>query len=678
MKRNLIFLLLVTLIFGLNPKSAYTEHLGDTLTIGKGNAATKKIVAKRASGSTNPALQWNESTSRWEFSNNGTSFTAMGSGSGGSGINYITEWDAEDGLTTGWATYADAAGTSPVDGTGGAANVTFTNSSSSPLRGNNSFLFTKDAANRQGQGVAYAFTINSADVNKVLTVSFDHSISSGTFVGDDSADLQVFMYDVTNSTLIPVTGNKLTGGAGPHKFAGTFQTTSSTSYRLILHVATTSASAYVIKLDNVSTGPQTVQYGAPVSDWTSFTPTGTWIANTTYTGFYRRVGDSLQVECKIALGGAPTSATLNVNLPSGFVIDVSKLSGNDTDNRNFGTATLLDSGTGNFIGRVGYSTTTAVAIFSSDDASGGVVTSSVSQSAPFTFANGDEIYFSYEVPIAGWSSTVQMSNDTDTRVVAAGYTTPSGTISNGVENLITYTTKLTDTHSAYSSGIYTIQVSGVYEVSANIRVNATISDGDTVSLNIYKNANNTCSQLGSASSNVEIVSSAFCIANFVAGDTISVRGTPQGLAGSPGYSAGSLNIKRLSGPSAIAASEKVYLQYTGNGGGALTQNVTNIDWTTKVVDSHGAWSGTTFTAPRAGFYLIQGMVSTSSGNSSMDLYKGGSLIYGIGNEPGSATRHSVNGTIYLLAGETITVRSGASGLTLSNSATHHWISISGQ
>src|SRR3989304_202447 len=58
-------------------------------------------------------------------------------------INNIANHDAETG-TEGWATYADAAGASPVDGTGGAATTAWTRTTSTPLRGLGSFLLTKD------------------------------------------------------------------------------------------------------------------------------------------------------------------------------------------------------------------------------------------------------------------------------------------------------------------------------------------------------------------------------------------------------------------------------------------------------------------------------------------------------------------------------------------------------
>ncbi|MEZ0208746.1 MAG: hypothetical protein ACAH17_01035, partial [Candidatus Paceibacterota bacterium] len=204
-------------------------------------------------------------------------------------VNYIKNGHAEVN-TTGWATYADAAASRPVDGTGGSPTVTWTRSTSSPLRGQASFLLTKDAANRQGEGASYAFTIDSADQAKVLNISFDWAVASGTYSGGSSStdsDLIVYIYDVTNSRLIEPAPIKLDGAVvgTNYKYVSSFQSSSnSTSYRLIVHCATTSASAYTVKFDNVAVGPSVVTTGAFISDWQSFTPTGAWSTNTTYTG----------------------------------------------------------------------------------------------------------------------------------------------------------------------------------------------------------------------------------------------------------------------------------------------------------------------------------------------------------------------------------------------------------
>jgi len=270
----------------------------------------------------------------WEYKNGAWSQVASSS----AGINYIVGGNAESGLSS-FVTYADAAGALPVDGTGGSPNVTFAVSSSSPLRGLNSFLFTKDAANRQGQGASYAFTLDSADKNQVLNVSFDYEISSGTFA---SGDLTVYLYDVTNAQVIQPAGYTIqslsSGITGRH--LAQFQTTTSTSYRLIFHVASTSASAYTVKMENIVLGPQTIQYGAPITDWqnqgvisltsSGTTPTKGSVLVDRY--FTRRVGGNLEVRMEYQQSGTGTAGTgvYLFGLPGGLSIDTDRITTSTT------------------------------------------------------------------------------------------------------------------------------------------------------------------------------------------------------------------------------------------------------------------------------------------------------------------------------------------------------------
>ena len=69
----------------------------------------------------------------------------------------------------------------PLTGTGGTANVTWTTTTTSPLRNTTSALFTKDANDRAGEGVAYAFTTALEDSAKVLQVTIPYIVNSGTF-----------------------------------------------------------------------------------------------------------------------------------------------------------------------------------------------------------------------------------------------------------------------------------------------------------------------------------------------------------------------------------------------------------------------------------------------------------------------------------------------------------------
>ena len=173
--------------------------------------------------------------------------------------NFIKNYTSVKGTTSGWATYADAAGSSPVDGTGGTANITWTSSSSTPFDQNNYFTLTKDASNRQGQGVSFDFTVDPRLKSNQVVISFDYSVVSGTYA---TGDLKVFLYDVTNSALVTMSGNDLdplkeigTGSSSFYKHTVPYTLTSGTSYRLILHVSTTSSSAYTLSFDNFFVGP---------------------------------------------------------------------------------------------------------------------------------------------------------------------------------------------------------------------------------------------------------------------------------------------------------------------------------------------------------------------------------------------------------------------------------------
>jgi hypothetical protein len=274
---------------------------------------------------------------------NGTAWVAVGTGTG-SGINYITNGDAETD-TTGWAEYADAAQSRPVDGTGGSPTVTWTRSASSPLRGLGSFLFTKDAANRQGQGAAYAFTIDDADKGKILNISADWTLVSGTYSSGTSttdSDLIAYIYDVTNAVVIEPVPIKIDGGlvGQNYKFQSSFQSAvNSNSYRLILHCATTSALAYVLKFDNIVLGPNqpvgvvpkpnSVQRFTSGSAQTYTTPAGCYMLKVYTVGGGGGGGAS-----GTAGGGTPTAGSASTFGPTGNTSMLSASGGNAGTTRN--------------------------------------------------------------------------------------------------------------------------------------------------------------------------------------------------------------------------------------------------------------------------------------------------------------------------------------------------------
>lgn len=133
--------------------------------------------------------------------------------------------------------------------------------------------------------------------------------------------------------------------------------------------------------------------------WTSFTPTGSWSTNSTYTGRWRRVGDSIEVYFRITLAGAPTTANLTVNIPNNSVwtIDTAKLTAASGD-VTLGAGNALDGGTRNYVLNIGYNSTTAVNAHHTETTNAG----NVSEAGPITFGNTDTVTGHYIVPITNF------------------------------------------------------------------------------------------------------------------------------------------------------------------------------------------------------------------------------------------------------------------------------------
>lgn len=136
-----------------------------------------------------------------------------------------------------------------------------------------------------------------------------------------------------------------------------------------------------------------------IGAWTSFTPTGSWTTNTTYTGYYRRIGQNLEIRYNLALSGAPDAVDLTLTIPSSLHIDTTATLGTSVAIP-LGSGTAYDSGTDIFPLIATYNSTTSVLI---KDMIQSVVipvrTSNVSSTVPFSFGSGDSIQVLLNVPI---------------------------------------------------------------------------------------------------------------------------------------------------------------------------------------------------------------------------------------------------------------------------------------
>lgn len=140
------------------------------------------------------------------------------------------------------------------------------------------------------------------------------------------------------------------------------------------------------------------------SIWTAYTPTGAWVANTTYTGFWKRIGDSICLDVKVAASGAPTSATLTVGTPSGVLFDTAKLTQAD-NNKHLGVATLWDNSTTTvYTAFPVYNSTSTLVVNIQDDAAAGVIEGAITQANPLTIAANDYVAIRTEpIPVSTWN-----------------------------------------------------------------------------------------------------------------------------------------------------------------------------------------------------------------------------------------------------------------------------------
>ncbi len=614
-------------------------------------------------------------------------------------INYIRKGAGEN-IITGWNRFFDS-GTRPVDGTGGSpnANVTWTLSSSSPLDGDASFLLTKDANNRQGEGVSYDFTIKNKDLAKVLRIGFDYEIVSGTYnPGTSSTDSDVifYLYRVTaTGRLIEPSIFKLDGGVSgiKYSFRSEFQTDSdATEYRAIIYIASTSASAYTLKFDNFEITPSKNTYGAIVTDWVSYTPTISNFGTVSSVQFeYRRNGDSLDIRGKF-VSGTPAAAEAQIGLPPGFTsattskipsIKAAGLFGASSSLTNYHMLMIEPSVTYFTVGLQ----SVAGGVFAKRNA-----TALVSAADSVTIAASG-------IPVQGLGASAILGQDSDTRVTAAllGQSASQSIPTGFTDTLVQFDTKTIDTHGATTTGAsakFTAPLAGLYSVKAQVCY-AGAGAGIRYVIRIRKNGTVINSfELDYTAVGVGLITLPVnTLVSLVAGDTVDIV-TAQSNAASLSLSGGTafnyVSVERMSGPSQLAASEAVVLSVAGTTSTVTSSQATVAPWTTVEIDTNGSFNSTTgvWTCPSAGIYEISaqlrfGWASVTVGQAMLiSIYKNNTTDIALNQETIDVSTKTfavlnVDKTTRLVAGDTIRIQAAnaATTPTLNPPATYGLFSI---
>ncbi len=630
---------------------------------------------------------------------NGSSWQSVGSGGAGggsknylsavtastaSGVPNVGNGDLESGTAVGFSlgtvtlTSSMPSGV-PSFGSGANGNLSISVASSGQLAGKYSLNYVSTVASTAGDFVATdPFFIDSSDQAKILQFKLSYSTIAATgainFSGTSANTFGIAVYDVTNAEWIRPAGMfNLVQRSGVGIASGTFQTSlTGTQYRLVLYNANASPGSFSFRIDDASVGPQALVFGPAVSDVQNYTPVITapvqnpTIGNGTLVGEWSRTGDKVRGRIRFLLGSTSGNGNgkYSFSLPGGLVADTSKMSLSSLNLNIVGKGSLVDTGNASWPIDVYYDAATnkLQALYTYVSGGSTQYLDLVGSSSPFSFGNTDELQINFEFPVLGWSSNTVMSNDTDTRVISWSGSQTSQAVTANVTN-ITFTT-INDRSGAWNGTQFVVPVAGDYLLSGS----GILLNPGTLQVFLNGVANGLFSTCGGA----EASAGSILLTGLVPGDLVSLRSQ-----GSTTVSSARLGVFRLSGPATIAASERVYMQYRQNNTQSLTANVTNIGWTIKEYDTHGAWNGSQFTAPKAGAYTFSGALNLSAaGNQAVFSYVNGVQKFAHNNNTSNSLK-IFTGKLWLNAGDVLSFRCDLSGTTNPSDGLH-WLTVYSQ
>lgn len=385
MKIRKIYWTLILTLFALTPIS-YSLFIG-------GELKTALLEKLSSDPTASEARVYYNTTNKQAKIYNGTSWTSLG-GSGQGGINYVDDNpDAEAGVGS-WDTYDDVSAVTDCTG-GGTPNITYTSQSSTVLRGDNSFKFSHDGLGTYtDEGASYSLTFDSADANRIMSLSFDYDTSSANY---DTGDLKVYFISDTGGsgsgpTVVNPSMQDIPAGSG--RFEATFVTDSETDWRLCFHVEDTDGDAWDAYFDNVKVGPDQAVFGPSIGEAEPVNLTWTGISFSSENFFGQRIGEYMHVT---GAGTVTGSVTAGIRLAlTDYTIDTTKLGSTTSPEHSFGTISAFDTGSAQHIGNAAYALNN-LRFYS--DGSG----TNWQATVPFTWTTGDTVSLDLMIPISEWA-----------------------------------------------------------------------------------------------------------------------------------------------------------------------------------------------------------------------------------------------------------------------------------
>ena len=580
----------------------------------------------------------------------------IGSGAGSGSGGYFADINSNlnNNVITDFETFDDSS--SYVNGTGGSTTgytVAATAVGGELLEGNYSLKIAKaPSTDASGWGVSLVTsTIEPKDLGRELHGSMEIDFTDANYTADD---YEMYAYDVTNSAILPLSiigqdDNKLSNKQGRVQYSvQTIATTASVRISLYMDSDSDTTNAIDLFVDDFKIDVDAPIPGSIATDWEDFTPTGSWTTNTTYTGQWRRVGDSMEIMYGVVTGGTPTSATFTVDMPSGYTVDESKLPSGPT-NPTLGSALIAETGVQNFGGIVRYETSTNLISVLYDN---GSALASVTQAAPFAFLATDTITFNVTLPITGWKASNLISTKANLfSTVKAKYSVSASSanlsFADSVTEIIDYDLVSYDDLSTVTTGAawkFTAPRTGKYLVSAIISWSTNANLGIT-RLEVFKNG--TIEGRLAWGSAAGLGTTGTTVVSLAKGDYIDFRANVDDTAaGSPTVQSGlvesTVSIEEVPDFSVFGVYGETEVVESTAGSTAYTITASQWGEITSIILTPGSWDVqiNTSWANNATATNSNVGLSTTSGNFTTGLVEGSTYAYS-GAAANSATNISL-------------------------------------
>jgi hypothetical protein len=600
---------------------------------------------------------------------------------------------------------------------GGTLSGTFVANTSTPLQGVSSYQYTQAAGSLDDYAASAVQAVAPRFRGTNVTLSFPY-----TYTGT-SSDIQVVVYCATTSTIL--TQGALLPASTTNAIFRTncYIPATCTGVRFGFHVKSLSSGA-VFSFDSVVLSSDTTVYSGMATNqtWKSFTPTGSWTTNTTYSGRWRQNGENADIDVTLTLTGAPNAVNLTVNLPAGLTMDTTKMSDSSMFNKGFGSIQIRDV-SGNFWeGGIRYNTATSF-IFTISNSN------IISATLPFTFASGDTLSFQTSVPVVGLSAFSQniltapdtFSTDTNALTYASSAQYTSTTLANApIGTFITYTQNAssnarTQTTTAPSQSTTDMAANGIrifprpygststagnpaiveIQIGKGLKgVNLTTyaNTGKTAAGDVDYFLKGTTEAYGFRSHSYNPVTGILTLDAGTTESTVTIAGFvfSNGSSSTNGY----VTIEASKNPALTGLNISAVAARAVNTSGTSIPNATGVAFTydaTKTYDTHGALNAASgsYVAPEAGYYTVNAAYSTavvawSTGNfAQLYITKNGttvsSSLYVIQAAGSYNPNVTINDQIYLAKGDVLAIGiyiSRGAATSLASASTFNYFAIS--